>query len=106
MAPPKLADRDGAAVVTNGATVQQRTTSRLPPNLRFPILLALNLFINSALWTATVNFLGPELGEVTKIEDDGLLVLARFAYRVGALYFTWKANYDCRYSSNILMKLG
>ncbi|KAF2274927.1 uncharacterized protein EI97DRAFT_459880 [Westerdykella ornata] len=71
-----------------------RRTSRLPRKLRFPILLALNFCINSSLWSVAEKFLPAELGAVSKNEDDIYHVLARLAYRIGFLYFTWRANYD------------
>jgi hypothetical protein len=92
----KLVERDEPVVVTNTATLPQRT-SRLPRKLRFPILLALNFWVNGALWSVAENFIPPELGSVTKIEDDSVRLFAHLAYRIGFLYFTWRANYDCGY---------
>jgi hypothetical protein len=97
MARTRLVDRDPPVVVTNTASIHQRTTSRLPQTLRFPILLALNFCINSTLWSITENFVPAELGTVTKVENDTSLVVAHLVYRVAFLYFTWKANYDCMY---------
>ena len=95
MAPTKLIEREAPAVVTSNATVSQRTASRLPPVLRFPVLLALTFFIRAALWQLTTDYLGQELGAHSKIESDTYNVVAHLAYRVGLLWFTWKANYDC-----------
>lgn len=95
MAPTKIIERDAPAVVTHGANVAPLRASRLPPALRFPVLLALNFFIHSFLWSTVTEFLGTELGAVSKVEDDLSFVLGRLAYRIGVLWFTWKANYDC-----------
>lgn len=104
MARSRLTERDPPAVVTNTATIPQRA-SRLPRKLRFPILLFLNFCINSSLWSIAENFLSPELGAVSKVEDRDYLVLAHLVYRVAFLYFTWRANYDCTCSEPLASRV-
>lgn len=101
MAPSKLTDRGSPTVVPHGATVPQRA-SRLPSRVRFPILVALYGFINWSLLTVVTDFLGQEMGKVSRSETEDWLVVARVAYRVAILYFTWKANYDCKRQISML----
>ncbi|KAF2746645.1 hypothetical protein M011DRAFT_403861 [Sporormia fimetaria CBS 119925] len=88
-----MLDREPPTVVSNTPTIPQRA-SRLPRKLRFPILLILNFWLRTALWTTTTNLLGQELGTVSRNENDNVHVLARTAYRIGFVLFTWKRGYD------------
>lgn len=101
MAPTKLTDRAEPAVVTHTHTPVR---SRLPPILRVPILVVLNLCINTALWSFVSNFLAPELGAVSKVphEDDLLSFyspVARLGMRIFTIWMTWYFNYDCKRTS-------
>lgn len=97
MAPTKLTDRPEPLVVPRS---HAPVRSRLPPVLRIPILVVLNLGINVALWSAASNFLNPELGQISKVprEDDVVSFYspgARVAMRVLTTWMTWYFSYDC-----------
>lgn len=99
MASPKLTDRAEPAVVTHTRAPVRR--SRLPTVLRIPILVVLNMGINTALWSFVSNFLSPELGAVSKIphETDNWSVYspgARVVMRILTLWMQWYFNYDCK----------
>ncbi|CAO2653272.1 Nn.00g026830.m01.CDS01 [Neocucurbitaria sp. VM-36] len=96
MAPTKLIDRAEPAVVTHTHTPVR---SRLPAILRVPILVVLNLGINTALWSFVSNFLSPELGAISKVPNEGdLLSLyspgARLGMRIFTIWLTWYFSYD------------
>lgn len=94
MAPTKLTDRASPAVVTHTPA-----RSRLPPILRIPILVVLNLGINTALWSFVSNFLSPELGAISKVPSEGDVWSlyspgARLGMRILTVWMTWYFNYD------------
>ncbi|KAL6702558.1 hypothetical protein ACN47E_001555 [Coniothyrium glycines] len=96
MAPSTLTDREAPAVVSHPHLTAR---SRLPRGVRLPLLIVLNLCINTALWEFVSNFLSPELGAVSKIpsEDDVFSFyspIARLAMRVLTIWMTWYFNYD------------
>ena len=95
MAPSKLADRAPPTVVPNGAPPLR--ASRLPAHLRLPILLVLNLGLQSVLWTFTNNLLGNELGAVSKKpgENDLVTPAARLGYKMLVIWLGWRLKYDC-----------
>ncbi|KAF2183059.1 hypothetical protein K469DRAFT_584140 [Zopfia rhizophila CBS 207.26] len=93
MAPSKVTDRAEPAVVTSGAAPPLRA-SRLPPRLRIPILVVLSLSLRSALLPIATSFLGEELGNISKKEDDLLLGLFHLAYKILVLWLGWTVNYD------------
>ncbi|KAF1843191.1 uncharacterized protein K460DRAFT_140751 [Cucurbitaria berberidis CBS 394.84] len=96
MAQTKLIDRSEPAVFSRTHTPVR---SRLPATLRVPILVALNLGINTALWSFVSNFLSPELGAVSKVPNEADLWSlyspgARLGMRVFTIWLTWYLNYD------------
>lgn len=98
MAPTKLTDRAEPAVVSHTHTPVR---SRLPSLLRVPILVVLNLGINTALWSFVSNFLTPELGAVSKVPNEADLFSlyspgARLGMRIFTIWMTWYFNYDCK----------
>lgn len=96
MAPPNTTDRSPPIVITTGAPPLR--PSRLPPHLRLPILLVLNLGLQSALWTFASNFLQNELGEISRKPDENDLVTpaARLVYKMVVIWLGWVLNYDCK----------
>jgi hypothetical protein len=98
MAPTAVIEREAPNVIPHAHTPMR---SRLPPALRVPILISLNMGINALLWEFTSNFLRPELGAVSKVpnEDDMTSFYSPFA-RVGmrwlTVWMTWYFNYDCK----------
>lgn len=95
MAPSKITDRTSPAVIPKGTPPLK--ASRLPPQLRLPILLVLNLGLHSIFLTLTTNFLGEELGPVSKRGDDAAIIApaARLVYKVAVIWLGWRLNYDC-----------
>ena len=99
MAPPKITDRTSPAVVPKGAPPLR--ASRLPTSLRLPILLVLNLCISGTLWTFTSNFLGNELGPISRDDNDPITSpLARIVYKVFVIWLGWRLHYDCAMRSD------
>lgn len=96
MAPAKILDRASPAVVP-AATPPMRA-SRLPPYLRLPVLLVLNLGISSAFWTYASPFLGNELGVVSKNpdEEETLAAWVRLLYKISVIWAGWWLSYDCK----------
>lgn len=96
MAPSKITDRTSLAVIPTSTPPVR--ASRLPTYLRLPILLVLNLGISSALWTYAAQFLGNELGVVSRqtIPDDILTPTVRLLYKIGVIWAGWWLKYDCK----------
>ncbi|KAF1996504.1 hypothetical protein P154DRAFT_537877 [Amniculicola lignicola CBS 123094] len=92
MAPPKLTDRGEPSVVPTSASPLRR--SRLPTLLHVPILVVISLALRSALLPVATNFLGEELGAITKREDDTRFALGALAYKVIIICLGWYAKYD------------
>lgn len=68
------------------------------------MLIALNIFLQGALWTGAENFLGPELGAVHKVprpavEGEGYAELTepivRLASKIALISVAWQLRYDC-----------
>ncbi|KAJ4348967.1 hypothetical protein N0V95_005015 [Ascochyta clinopodiicola] len=90
-----IIERDEATVIP----ARGPRRSRLPGILRVPILVVLNLGINTLLWQTAANFLPPELGYVSKVpSDDDVYSLyspvARLITKVLTIYATWAVGYD------------
>ncbi|KAF1972017.1 hypothetical protein BU23DRAFT_469597 [Bimuria novae-zelandiae CBS 107.79] len=86
-------------------TVVPRTSrrARLPAFVRLPMLIILNIGLQSALWTGALNFLDPELGAVSKVPlpagaEEGFEQLsepiARLATKVALISVAWQLRYD------------
>lgn len=93
-----MMERDEATVIP----ARGPRRSRLPGPLRVPILVVLNLGINTLLWETVAKFLSPELGFVSKIprDDDAYSLyspVARLAIKILTIYATWAVGYDCEY---------
>jgi hypothetical protein len=99
MASTKLTDRASPAVIPIGTPPMKAT--RLPPYLRLFLLIALNLIISSTLWTTTANFLGNELGIVSKPEGGNVEAAARLSYKIGVVWAGWWLSYDCKAPSEV-----
>ena len=103
MAPHTLTERGSPTVVPNNAAPPLRP-SRLPSRLRIFILFVLNLGLHSALLTVTTDFLGNELGPVSKKPDptgeDAAAILRelapRLGYKLAVVWLGWVLNYDCK----------
>ncbi|KAF1832877.1 hypothetical protein BDW02DRAFT_590082 [Decorospora gaudefroyi] len=96
MAPPTVIEREAPDVIPRA---HKPTRSRLPPVLRVPILISLNMGINALLWEFTSNFLTPELGAISKVPNEGDVTsfyspVARIAMRWLTVCMTWYLNYD------------
>ncbi|USP78657.1 uncharacterized protein yc1106_05931 [Curvularia clavata] len=97
MAPTEVIEREAPEVVPQSHATPVR--SRLPPALRVPILISLNMGINALLWEFASNFLSPELGAISKVptEDDITSLyspIARIAIRWLTVFMTWYLRYD------------
>lgn len=86
-------------------TVVPRTSrrARLPAFVRLPMLIVLNVFLQSALWTGAENFLESELGAVSRVprptrtEDAfGELTepIVRLSTKVALISVAWELRYD------------
>jgi hypothetical protein len=100
MARTKLIDRAEPSVIPR---THAPVRSRLPQNLRLPMLVALNLGLSAALWSAASNFLNPELGVVSRVPREGdhfsqFSPVARLAIRVALVWMNWHFNYDCEHA--------
>jgi hypothetical protein len=108
MAPPVLIERGSPTVVPASALVPNSAplrASRLSPLVRLAILFILNLSLQSALLTVTNNFLGNELGAISRMPDvrnenrvvDNLIAApqARLGYKLIVVWLGWWLNYDC-----------
>lgn len=98
MAPTEVIEREAPNVVPQS---HAPVRSRLPPALRVPILISLNMGINALLWEFASNFLSPELGAISKVPtEDDITSLYSPAARVGMRWLTvcmaWYFNYDCK----------
>ena len=95
MAPTKIIDRTSPAVIP-AATPPMRA-SRLPPYLRLPVLLVLNLGLSSAFLSYASPFLGNELGSVSKLPDaeNNLAPWVRVLYKLSVIWAGWWLSYDC-----------
>jgi hypothetical protein len=85
-------EREPPVVVTNTA----RPGSRLPRSLRFPIFVALTFFLRGLLNEFASEYIGEELSLISKTENEEWQPFALLGYKVLLLWFTWKANYDCK----------
>jgi len=92
----KIIDRTSPAVIPAGTPPMR--ASRLPPYLRLPVLLVLNLGISTAFWSYASPFLGNELGSVSKLphEENNLAPWVRVLYKFGVIYAGWWLRYDCK----------
>jgi hypothetical protein len=72
--------------------------SRLPPYLRLPILLMLNIGFSLTFWSYASPFLGGELGAISKRpeEEHDLAVGVRLLYKFGVIWAGWWLRYDCK----------
>lgn len=95
------ADRAPPTVVTNGTPPLR--ASRLPSRLRVPILIVLNWGVQNALWSVAENFLDPELGAITRTENEWWSPYARLGYKVLIIFLGWYLRYDCK-SYTVLRK--
>ncbi|ORY01170.1 hypothetical protein BCR34DRAFT_575038 [Clohesyomyces aquaticus] len=94
MAPSRVISRAEPVVVPNGVTSPPLRASRLPSSLRFPIVVVLSFSIRSMLLSTAANFLGEELGNISRREDDPYRVGGFLAYKVLVLWAGWHLNYD------------
>lgn len=93
----EIIERDEATVIP----ARGLRRSRLPAPLRVPILVVLNLGINTLLWQTAAQFIPPELGYVSRVPtDDDVYTLyspvARLITKILTLYATWAVGYDCK----------
>lgn len=90
-----LTNRPAPAVMQNPNAPLR---SRLPAQLKLPLLVLLNFCINAGLWEGATNFLDPELGAVSKVPGADELSLyspyARLAMRIATIWLTWFFKYD------------
>ncbi|KAF2267797.1 hypothetical protein CC78DRAFT_530572 [Lojkania enalia] len=93
MASSSVADREPPAIITNGVAPPLRA-SRLPWHLRAPIFIVLSIFIRTTLLSISADFLGEELGKVSRTQDDLARPFAHLASKVVLLWLGWQANYD------------
>ncbi|KAF2727804.1 hypothetical protein EJ04DRAFT_505165 [Polyplosphaeria fusca] len=93
MAPSTFADRAPATVVTNGPATPLRA-SRLSPQFRAFLFVFISLAIRSTLLSVSTNFLGEELGDVSRKHDGLLVALAHLGSKVLLLLVGWFAGYD------------
>ncbi|KAF1958501.1 hypothetical protein CC80DRAFT_491052 [Byssothecium circinans] len=102
MAPPAVIERGSPTVIPNKSAPPLRA-SRLPSRVRLLILCLLNLGLHSALLTFTNNFLGNEMGAISRQpdasrEEDLPAVLIKLApsigYKLAIVWLGWKLNYD------------
>lgn len=103
MAPTEVIERKAPEVVPQSHAAPVR--SRLPPVLRVPILITLNMSINALLWEFAANFLTPELGAVSKVPDENDFTslyspAMRIAMRCLTVCMTWYLRYDCKDAPN------
>ncbi|KAH7070654.1 hypothetical protein BKA63DRAFT_82412 [Paraphoma chrysanthemicola] len=92
----RLIDRTEPTVIPRAHAT---TRSRLPPILRIPILLVLNLGLKSALWSFASNFLNPELGAISKVPSEADFWSlyspgARLLMNGATIWMNWYFNYD------------
>lgn len=93
----EIIERDEATVIP----ARGPRRSRLPAPLRVPILVVLNLGINTLLWQTVAQFIPPELGYVSRVPTDGDVYtlyspVARLITKILTLYATWAVGYDCK----------
>lgn len=98
MAPTKVIERAEPVVIPRS---HAPVRSRLPPILRIPILVTLNLGINAALWSFVSSFLAPELGGISKTPPQDEIYSfyapgARIAMRALTTWMNWYLGYDCK----------
>ncbi|RYF40456.1 MAG: hypothetical protein EOO38_21895 [Cytophagaceae bacterium] len=94
----RLTDRTEPTVIPRA---HASTRSRLPPILRIPILVVLNLGLKSALWSFVSNFLNPELGAISKVPSEADFWSlyspgARLLMNGATIWMNWYFNYDCK----------
>jgi len=72
--------------------------ARLPAFVRLPMLIILNIGLQTALWSTFVNYFGPELGAVSKRPDesDWIAPLLRLASKTAMVSIAWWLRYDCK----------
>ncbi|KAF2476820.1 uncharacterized protein BDR25DRAFT_299990 [Lindgomyces ingoldianus] len=68
--------------------------SRLPSSLRILILVVLSLGIRSTVLSAATNFLGEELGKISRKEADIYHVAGFLTYKILVLLVGWFLHYD------------
>lgn len=95
-----MADRPPPTVVPRASR-----RARLPAFVRLPMLIILNICLQSALWTGAENVLDHELGAVSRIpqpgqEQDGFGELTepvvRLATKIALISVAWELRYDCK----------
>jgi hypothetical protein len=95
-----MADRPPPTVVPRASR-----RARLPSFVRLPLLIILNICLQSALWTGAENVLSHELGAVSKVprpaqEQDGFGELTepvvRLVSKIALVAVAWELRYDCK----------
>ncbi|KAK7183225.1 uncharacterized protein CC84DRAFT_1092114 [Paraphaeosphaeria sporulosa] len=93
-----MADRPPPTVVPRASR-----RARLPSFVRLPMLIILNICLQSALWTGAENVLSHELGAVSKVprpgqEQEGFGELTepivRLVSKIALVSVAWKLRYD------------
>lgn len=90
-----ITDRDPPAVLNHGVPVAPLRKSRLHPSLRLPMLMVLNLTLQSSLLTFASGFMNNELGAVSRTgEKSPPEILAYLGSKLAVLWFEWRAGLD------------
>lgn len=98
--PSDMADRPPPTVVPRASR-----RARLPSFVRLPMLIILNICLQTALWAGAENVLSSELGAVSKVpqpnrDQDGFGELAeplvRLVSKIALVAVAWELRYDCK----------
>lgn len=101
-----MADRPPPTVIPRASR-----RARLPSFVRLPMLIILNICLQSALWTGAENVLSPELGAVSKVprpgqdqEGFGELTepVVRLVSKIALVSVAWALRYDCKMRAEIV----
>ena len=78
-------------------------TSKLPPQVRFPLLVVLSLTISSSLYSLVSPFTSGDLATVSRSRDNWLEIVGFLSWKATQLAIGWYGGFD---STNLAFSNG
>lgn len=78
------------------------STSKLPPALRFPLVVILNLSLSSLLYTLSADHLTSDLAEASRRHDAWEDIALILSAKVLELGITWYGGFDSTYTRKLV----